>query len=696
MSSTRKSLRNKGAWRSNYSPDPRSNSLRVYNRDNTATESPRSTPNRQQSTNQSVNRPHYQYSGKQIGIPEELLPQDTTEWKNKRYKLNENNALSKKLGASKREIQYLVQENGGGLSIACQAGLYELIRRAACQYYAKLKVAGLTVYSIVHSDMNRAIVQVTFKLKTYGGQSAYVVDLYHTTSTIQLSGRNQHRFISDDWPALCEEIHEMNQLMSYTEPDTLNKTMRACLEDILSHTQEKRHKKGNQKPHREELEQLSPKQNRQVEITSEFVVDQIEARIEEETLGIPNQTQTIPIKELRLNTVNEDQIEVLIEEENNGAPNQSDRLFINEPQSKLPITTHGASLDSSRDPEVGHLWASTAVKQAQIEIISQKTPVTIQKQRPERNHSHGSNTHHKNPHQQRVQVHDIRRVPESPISPRAPNLSSHPPGTSPQDTRLPTSDSTNAEVPPQTCSSCQLLRAEWNTSLLDIQNREKKMTQMERNLKAREKEMEKIQAQVETQKAVIIGLEARVKELTATNRILQQVIDADPRTENNAFESRTQDNNTRSQPNVIRQECSRDNMQQEEIRALREELRHKELELRLADRMREMEERIRMHIPAPQQIPHHPMFSPWQIPPPYAPHLAPGLHHPWTVPINNPTQTQYNAPRHMQAGGWPQGPHPHPAHQSQLHFQDRTNPLHTRNAQQHQGNKTSRANFNTN
>ena len=93
---------------------------------------------------------------------------------------------------------------------------------------------------------------------------------------------------------------------------------------------------------------------------------------------------------------------------------------------------------------------------------------------------------------------------------------------------------------------------------------------MERNLKAREKEMEKIQAQVETQKAVIIGLEARVKELTATNRILQQVIDADPRTENNAFDSRTQDNNTRSQPNVIRQECSRDNMQQEEIRALRE------------------------------------------------------------------------------------------------------------------------------
>ena len=85
---------------------------------------------------------------------------------------------------------------------------------------------------------------------------------------------------------------------------------------------------------------------------------------------------------------------------------------------------------------------------------------------------------------------------------------------------------TNGGPHPQTYQNCHLTRIEWNTALSDIQTREKKVSQMERNLKTKEKELDRPIAQKETQKTVISGLEASVKELMATNKPLQQIIDA--------------------------------------------------------------------------------------------------------------------------------------------------------------------------
>jgi hypothetical protein len=168
--------------------------------------------------------------------------------------------------------------------------------------------------------------------------------------------------------------------------------------------------------------------------------------------------------------------------------------------------------------------------------------------------------------------------------------------------------------------------------LLDIQTREKSVAQTERNLKMREKEQEKVLAQVETQKAVIVGLEARIKELTASNRILQQLIEAG----RDQPESSESDRSTR-QPQMGNPPSDWElNRAQDEIRALRAELQQKDLEARLTERMREMEDRLRAQMTAIYSPSVHSVPNPWYPIPPPVPHF-------------------YQMPTHM--------PHmPHPSH----------------------------------
>ena len=193
-------------------------------------------------------------------VPEDMLPIHLTEWRRNKYKLNESQALGKKLKATNRAEMYCVDGNGAGLNIICQAGLYELFRRTACQHYANFRTAGSNVSFTVQTDLADAIVQVTFKVKTYGGQTSYVIDLYHTCSSIRVSGRNYHKFFDDDWPSICDEIAEMNKVRKCTEPDTLNETMRRCLEQVVEKINAQKLSKKSQtsssRPHEALLQDL--------------------------------------------------------------------------------------------------------------------------------------------------------------------------------------------------------------------------------------------------------------------------------------------------------------------------------------------------------------------------------------------------------------------------------------------------------
>ena len=190
---------------------------------------------------------------------------------------------------------------------------------------------------------------------------------------------------------------------------------------------------------------------------------------------------------------------------------------------------------------------------------------------------------------------------------------------------------------PQTCTNCSSTRTEWRMALADIQAREKKASQQDRSLKAREKEWEKILAQAETQKAVITGLEARVKELTATNRLLQQIIDAG---EQNPNATQTPPANRQGLPTTEQQgpyswEGHRELSQaREEIGQLKNEIRLRDLEARITDKINNLEAKI------PQLQPHHHQQV---IQPPHFPHVLPYVHwHPHVPPMHSFTRPDFH------------------------------------------------------
>ena len=175
-------------------------------------------------------------------IPEDLLPPAITDSKTRRYKINPEKALDKKLLASNRDKLYHVEKDGGGINITCQVGLFELLRKAACFYYSNFKTAGLTVEACVHRDSDTAVIQCTFKLKTYSGQVSYVVDLYHTSSKIRISGRHFAKFFESDWHRLGELIQDFCEYSSQ-DAHSINSSMRHCLEEAIGIIQLQKSKK---------------------------------------------------------------------------------------------------------------------------------------------------------------------------------------------------------------------------------------------------------------------------------------------------------------------------------------------------------------------------------------------------------------------------------------------------------------------
>ena len=188
-----------------------------------------------------------------IGTPEHQLPESITVCKVKKYNLNPEKALNRKLAASTRDEMYEVEKVGDGTNINCQAGLFEYIRRAACMYYANFRVAGSCVEILVQIDKGAAVVQCTFRVRKYGGQTSYLLDLYHTTSTVRVSGKGQAKFFDVDWHNLCDIIEHIEG--NGTNIPSLNATMKKCLEEALqtSRMPKSNNKGGSQRASRRGL-----------------------------------------------------------------------------------------------------------------------------------------------------------------------------------------------------------------------------------------------------------------------------------------------------------------------------------------------------------------------------------------------------------------------------------------------------------
>ena len=149
------------------------------------------------------------------------------------YDLNVDKTLKKKHIACMRPISCETQVNDGSITIQCQAGLYELIKRATLLFYSEHHQSNRFTDIELWQDRKGNSTQAIIKVSPLHTKSDYTLNLYHTTSLIYINGKGTKSFLEKEWAQIEDIILEINQICKGTEPNTLNNNMRECLQQAL-------------------------------------------------------------------------------------------------------------------------------------------------------------------------------------------------------------------------------------------------------------------------------------------------------------------------------------------------------------------------------------------------------------------------------------------------------------------------------
>ena len=105
----------------------------------------------------------------------------------KPYQLSKKRLLNKKLAAAQKSFDVTCNMTGGGLIISCNSGVFEGIKRSCQKLYSR---DGVRIHEV--TDACGLVEKVIYKT------GPYTVNLFLTTSTIQVNGRGLSRFIKAD------------------------------------------------------------------------------------------------------------------------------------------------------------------------------------------------------------------------------------------------------------------------------------------------------------------------------------------------------------------------------------------------------------------------------------------------------------------------------------------------------------------
>ena len=584
-----------------------------------------------------------------IGSPANLS------FKQVNYSLNKSKAAIKKLAASNHTLPYNIvctgQAKSPSIIIHCQAGLYELIRRALHAYFVFTKNHRYEVIiTILQEKSSSLTVQSNYQIKRRGGGNAiYSLSLYHTKSAVMANGKGAQLFMKEDWQNIIDIVNLYERKKDHTHTE-VNENIKQQLQRLT-----------------QDLSQDLPQPPSTA--TESNKGPQL---LEQGAMANPEVEHILPIKDKMVGTP---QLQKYHREDRDMAAtphsrrdSQSESVgaatemlqktqMMEESQDSLPALRHRSQISTGQTESlptptltpraVGGLQLQPALASGWDLWKTPPLDINISGDRAKEPQTNTTTTLRTPGHRERItaQQGDTHLSPLLAGDPR--------PTTQYFNKQVRLRDTHNRDFAtemgrrnegqaPQTCSNCRYTRAEWNTALLDIQQREKKVNQTEKSLKAREKELEKTLGQVETQKAVIAGLEARVKELTGSNRILQQLVDAADQRPH----AHTQDTRPVYPPGRIPDHPHERHKEQElqeakeDIRYLREELRMRDMEARLTSRMQEMENRLRF----PNMF--HPFPQPHPIPFPWYTHQTPfrerqPMHNNWTHRTNQNTNTHH-------------------------------------------------------
>ena len=124
------------------------------------------------------------------------------------YQLNKEKAMKKKLKACSRQEPVILEQTNGGLRMHLQTGMYEAMRHAIAPYYGGEATSNEVETSKTIVDATKNVVGETIRIKNrQTGIIAYVINMYHTTSSMLINGVDEEAFLRRDLTGLISEIN---------------------------------------------------------------------------------------------------------------------------------------------------------------------------------------------------------------------------------------------------------------------------------------------------------------------------------------------------------------------------------------------------------------------------------------------------------------------------------------------------------
>lgn len=121
------------------------------------------------------------------------------------YHLNPSVAMKKKLKASSEDLLQ-IKETDGGVTLKMNAGMYELFKYEAKEYLQSCNRDGTCKITDVY-DKSKNIIETRYRVSLrHSGQ--YTLNMYHTSSSCLVNGRNTSKFLDTDLPNILTKINQ--------------------------------------------------------------------------------------------------------------------------------------------------------------------------------------------------------------------------------------------------------------------------------------------------------------------------------------------------------------------------------------------------------------------------------------------------------------------------------------------------------
>lgn len=120
------------------------------------------------------------------------------------YVLNETKSMSKKLAAAEKPC-FTITETGGGIKLNFNSGMYELFKIATNEFFSSDQMKN-SCKTVGVTDKKSSSIETKYKVT--GGKKChyYMLNMYHTTCSCLVNGKNTEQFVKKD-------IHEIFKLI---------------------------------------------------------------------------------------------------------------------------------------------------------------------------------------------------------------------------------------------------------------------------------------------------------------------------------------------------------------------------------------------------------------------------------------------------------------------------------------------------